>query len=209
TCEICKKGYSMSGGIARGRLAEERKAWRKNHPHTDWEGGYFPLTLYFSEDYPSKPPKCRFPQGFFHPNVYPSGTVCLSILNEDSVSCCCYKPSSLANVAVKCVMTCLCHMQGWRPAITVKQILVGIQDLLDQPNPADPAQTDGYHLFIQVRLIKIWMASFGGLVRAPICDLMLTCLLTYRILKSTEDAFDSKPSSILLLSSLTNSCLVS
>uniref|UniRef100_A0A804LCM9 UBC core domain-containing protein n=1 Tax=Zea mays TaxID=4577 RepID=A0A804LCM9_MAIZE len=140
----------MSGGIARGRLAEERKAWRKNHPHgfvakpeslpdgtvnlmiwqctipgkqgTDWEGGYFPLTLHFSEDYPSKPPKCKFPQGFFHPNVYPSGTVCLSILNEDS---------------------------GWRPAITVKQILVGIQDLLDQPNPADPAQTDGYHLFIQ------------------------------------------------------------
>uniref|UniRef100_F6GZZ2 UBC core domain-containing protein n=1 Tax=Vitis vinifera TaxID=29760 RepID=F6GZZ2_VITVI len=89
---------------------------------TDWEGGYFPLTLHFSEDYPSKPPKCKFPQGFFHPNVYPSGTVCLSILNEDS---------------------------GWRPAITVKQILVGIQDLLDQPNAADPAQTDGYQLFIQ------------------------------------------------------------
>ncbi|OVA19022.1 Ubiquitin-conjugating enzyme [Macleaya cordata] len=40
-------------------------------------------------------------------------------------------------------------ISGWRPAITVKQILVGIQDLLDQPNPADPAQTDGYHLFIQ------------------------------------------------------------
>ncbi|KAL6220395.1 PREDICTED: SUMO-conjugating enzyme SCE1 [Fragaria vesca subsp. vesca] len=140
----------MSGGIARGRLAEERKSWRKNHPHgfvakpetlpdgtvnlmvwhctipgkagTDWEGGYFPLTLHFSEDYPSKPPKCKFPANFFHPNVYPSGTVCLSILNEDS---------------------------GWRPAITVKQILVGIQDLLDQPNPSDPAQTEGYHLFIQ------------------------------------------------------------
>ncbi|CAK7347507.1 unnamed protein product [Dovyalis caffra] len=138
------------GGIARGRLAEERKSWRKNHPHgfvakpdsspdgsldlmvwkciipgkpgTDWEGGYFPLTLHFSEDYPSKPPKCKFPQGFFHPNIYPSGTVCLSILNED---------------------------YGWRPAITVKQILVGIQDLLDQPNPADPAQTDGYQLFVQ------------------------------------------------------------
>ncbi|CAN6460130.1 unnamed protein product [Victoria cruziana] len=104
----------MSGGIARARLAEERKAWRKNHPHgfvakpetlpdgtvnlmvwqctipgkagTDWEGGFYPLTLYFSEDYPSKPPKCRFRTGFFHPNVYPSGTVCLSILNEDCVS---------------------------------------------------------------------------------------------------------------------------
>lgn len=44
----------------------------------------------------------------------------------------------------------LAYVQGWRPAITVKQILVGIQDLLDQPNPADPAQTEGYHLFIQV-----------------------------------------------------------
>jgi len=36
----------------------------------------------------------------------------------------------------------------------VKQILVGIQDLLDQPNPADPAQTEGYHLFIQVANLK-------------------------------------------------------
>ena len=34
----------------------------------------------FSEDYPHKPPKCKFPQGFFHPNVYPSGTVCLRFL---------------------------------------------------------------------------------------------------------------------------------
>lgn len=28
-----KEEEAMSGGIARGRLAEERKAWRKNHPH--------------------------------------------------------------------------------------------------------------------------------------------------------------------------------
>ncbi|KAF3656307.1 SUMO-conjugating enzyme UBC9 [Capsicum annuum] len=90
--------------------------------YTDWEGGHYPLTMQFSEDYPSKPPKCKFPPNFFHPNVYPSGTVCLSILNEDS---------------------------GWRPAITVKQILVGIQDLLDLPNPDDPAQTDGYQLYMQ------------------------------------------------------------
>jgi ubiquitin-conjugating enzyme E2 I len=32
----------------------------------------------------------------------------------------------------------------------VKQILVGIQELLDAPNPADPAQTEAYQLFIQV-----------------------------------------------------------
>ncbi|GAQ83325.1 sumo conjugation enzyme 1 [Klebsormidium nitens] len=139
-------------GIARGRLAEERKVWRKNHPHgfvarpettsdgtlnlmtwhcsipgkkdTDWDGGFYPLTMLFSEDYPSKPPKCKFPVGFFHPNIYPSGTVCLSILNEDT---------------------------GWKPSITVKQILTGIQELLDAPNPSDPAQTDAYQLFVQDR----------------------------------------------------------
>ncbi|KAI3747886.1 hypothetical protein L6452_10608 [Arctium lappa] len=138
----------MAGGVALGRLTEERKAWRKNHPYgfvakpesrpdgsvnlmvwhctipgkvgTDWEGGYYPLTVNFTEEYPSKPPLCKFPPGFFHLNVYTSGAVCLSILNEQS---------------------------GWRPAITVRQLLVGIQDLLDTPNPASPAQSDLHRLF--------------------------------------------------------------
>ncbi len=71
---------------------------------TDWEGGYFPITIHFSEDYPSKPPKCKFPASFFHPNVYPSGTVCLSILNEDSVW-----PSNLSLFFVLQVF--LCHFE--------------------------------------------------------------------------------------------------
>lgn len=37
----------------------------------------------FSHDYPMKPPKCQFKPVLPHPNVYPSGTVCLSILNEE------------------------------------------------------------------------------------------------------------------------------
>lgn len=36
---------------------------------------------------------------------------------------------------------------GWKPAITMKQILLGIQDLLNDPNPLSPAQTDAYMLF--------------------------------------------------------------
>ncbi|KAJ1569656.1 E2 SUMO-conjugating protein ubc9, partial [Cladochytrium tenue] len=76
--------------------------------------------MIFPEDYPQKPPKCRFPSGLFHPNIYPSGTVCLSILNED---------------------------EDWKPAITVRQILLGIQALLDEPNPLSPAQADAYTMF--------------------------------------------------------------
>ncbi|KAF8702560.1 hypothetical protein HU200_032944 [Digitaria exilis] len=142
-----------SGGIARGRLAEERKSWRKNHPHgfvakpetmpdgsvnlmvwkcvipgkegTDWEGGYFPLTLEFPEDYPSNPPVCKFPAGFFHMNVYPTGAVCLSILGS-----------------------------AWKPSISMTQILVGIQDLLDNPNPASPAHHECYQLYKKVLIIS-------------------------------------------------------
>ena len=87
---------------------------------SDWEGGVYPITLLFPPEYPSKPPKCVFDYVLFHPNVYPSGTVCLSILNED---------------------------KGWAPTITVKQILVGIQTLLAEPNNLDPAQSEPFALF--------------------------------------------------------------
>ena len=33
---------------------------------------------------------------------------------------------------------------GWKPSITIKQLLIGIQDLLDNPNPDDPAQKEPY-----------------------------------------------------------------
>ncbi|ORZ11076.1 SUMO-conjugating enzyme ubc9 [Absidia repens] len=130
----------MSHGIARARLIEERKQWRKDHPHgffarpgknpdnslnvmhwncgipgkdnTPWENGVYKLSITF--------PEGKFVPPFFHPNVYPSGTVCLSILNED---------------------------EDWKPAITVKQVLTGIQDLLDDPNPESPAQSEAYKLF--------------------------------------------------------------
>ena len=139
-------------GIAIGRLSEERKNWRKDslpgfyaRPEkksdnstnlmkweigvpgkegTDWAGGVFKGVFLFSDEYPSKPPKCKFVPPLFHPNIYPSGTVCLSILNED---------------------------EGWRPAITVKQMLLGIQELLNNPNPNSPAQREAYDLFVKNR----------------------------------------------------------
>ncbi|GAB5370264.1 hypothetical protein AAMO2058_001477600 [Amorphochlora amoebiformis] len=134
--------------LARKRLATERKEWRKSHPHgfyarpdkkddgsqdlfrwvcgipgkkkTVWEGGIYKLTMKFPQDYPQKPPKCQFSPPLFHPNVYPSGTICLSILDED---------------------------KGWKPGITVKQILLGIQALLNEPNVKDPAQQEAYDLY--------------------------------------------------------------
>ena len=89
---------------------------------TPWEGGLYKGHMIFKEDFPSTPPKVKFVPPLFHPNVYPSGTVCLSLLDED---------------------------KDWRPAITIKQLLVGIQDLLNDPNIKDPAQAEAYTSFCQ------------------------------------------------------------
>uniref|UniRef100_A0A8C9F301 SUMO-conjugating enzyme UBC9 n=1 Tax=Pavo cristatus TaxID=9049 RepID=A0A8C9F301_PAVCR len=129
-------------GIALSRLAQERKAWRKDHPFgfvavptknpdgtmnlMNWEcaipGKKGPwLCMQVTSFFPSG----KFEPPLFHPNVYPSGTVCLSILEED---------------------------KDWRPAITIKQILLGIQELLNEPNIQDPAQAEAYTIYCQNRV---------------------------------------------------------
>ena len=92
---------------------------------TPWSGGVYKGFISFPEDYPSKPPKFTFVPPIFHPNVYPSGAVCLSILNES---------------------------EGWRPAITVKQVILGVRDLLDNPNNSDAAQQAAYDCFNKSRV---------------------------------------------------------
>ncbi|KDN44736.1 ubiquitin-conjugating enzyme 9 [Tilletiaria anomala UBC 951] len=132
------------------RLAQERKDWRKDHPFgfyarpqkagdggldlqvwdvgipgkegTPWAGGVYKLQMTFPNEYPAKPPKCKFVPPLFHPNVFPSGTICLSILDED---------------------------KGWKPAITIKQLLLGIQALLTEPNNDDPAQDEAYRIYLK------------------------------------------------------------
>jgi len=134
--------------LCQNRLNEERKAWRKDHPfgfvarpvknsqgvldlkrwecqipgkkNTIWDGGLFKVEVLFADEYPTKPPKCKFVPPLFHPNVYPSGTICLDILDE---------------------------AENWKPAITVKEILLGIQTLLDEPNQNSPAQAEAYQLY--------------------------------------------------------------
>jgi ubiquitin-conjugating enzyme E2 I len=121
--------------IAEKRLAEERKSWRKDHPFgfglkprgnfdgttnlmvwdasipgkvgTDWEGGVYGVTLEFSSDFPMKAPKCRFSPPIFHCNVLKSGAICLDIINA-----------------------------AWKPSNSLKELLIAIQLLLDEPNSA-------------------------------------------------------------------------
>lgn len=78
----------------------------------------YKIKIIFTEHYPSAAPKCQFTPPIPHPNIFPSGYVCLSLLNSD-----------------------------WKPAITLRQLLLGIQTLLDETNLKSPANNDMYCLY--------------------------------------------------------------
>jgi ubiquitin-conjugating enzyme E2 I len=91
---------------------------------TNWAGGLYKLKLTFPDDFPQAPPKVYFSPAIFHPNVFPSGALCLSITNAE---------------------------KGWKPSITLKQILLGVQELLDTPNCGDPANAEASTLYQKQR----------------------------------------------------------
>ncbi|VAH81619.1 unnamed protein product [Triticum turgidum subsp. durum] len=50
-------------------------------PETLYDGGYFNAIMSFPQNYPNSPPTVRFTSEMWHPNVYPDGRVCISILH--------------------------------------------------------------------------------------------------------------------------------
>ncbi|KAI9387642.1 hypothetical protein POPTR_010G206766v4 [Populus trichocarpa] len=50
-------------------------------PDTLYDGGFFNAIMSFPKNYPNSPPTVRFTSEMWHPNVYPDGKVCISILH--------------------------------------------------------------------------------------------------------------------------------
>ena len=85
-----------------------------------WEGAKIPMLLRYRGG-AHQPPICKFPPGFFHTNVYPSGTACVSTVNED---------------------------EGWSPEMSLPEVLFTVQQLLNHPNPNSPAQMQAYQVYV-------------------------------------------------------------
>ena len=87
---------------------------------TPWKGCLLPMLMEWKWG-ADKPPKCRFPRGIHHPNIYPSGTIAISNLNKE---------------------------ESWRPNITIPELLFSIQQILAHPDIHSPSQAEAYHSFV-------------------------------------------------------------
>ncbi|KAG0352564.1 Ubiquitin-conjugating enzyme E2 7 [Podila minutissima] len=95
-------------------------------PDTLYEGGFFRAIMTFPHDYPLMPPKLRFTTDMYHPNVYPDGVVCISILHPPGEDKWGYEKAS----------------ERWLPVHTVETILISVISMLSSPNDESPANIE-------------------------------------------------------------------
>eukprot|EP00274_Cyanoptyche_gloeocystis_P004619 CAMPEP_0196653620 /NCGR_PEP_ID=MMETSP1086-20130531/3275_1 /TAXON_ID=77921 /ORGANISM="Cyanoptyche gloeocystis , Strain SAG4.97" /LENGTH=167 /DNA_ID=CAMNT_0041984913 /DNA_START=89 /DNA_END=592 /DNA_ORIENTATION=- len=95
-------------------------------PDSPYEGGMFNAILSFPKDYPCSPPKMRFTSEMWHPNVYPDGRVCISILHPPGNDPYGYERPE----------------ERWSPVQTVETILLSVISMLCSPTDESPANID-------------------------------------------------------------------
>lgn len=96
------------------------------NPDSAYYGGYFKAKMSFPKNYPYSPPDFKFLRPLYHPNVYPDGRLCISILHapgEDEMS------GESAS-------------ERWSPAQRVESVLISILSLLDDAEVSSPANVD-------------------------------------------------------------------
>ncbi|KAI8081366.1 ubiquitin-conjugating enzyme/RWD-like protein [Halteromyces radiatus] len=95
-------------------------------PDTLYEGGFFRAIMTFPPTYPIMPPTLKFCTEMYHPNVYPDGTVCISILHPPGDDKYGYEQAS----------------ERWSPVHTVETILLSVISMLSSPNDESPANIE-------------------------------------------------------------------
>ncbi|PRP86791.1 hypothetical protein PROFUN_05008 [Planoprotostelium fungivorum] len=93
---------------------------------TAYEGGLFIAILKFPTDYPLSPPKMIFTTEMWHPNVYPNGEVCISILHPPGDD-----PMHYENAS-----------ERWSPVQSVEKILLSVVSMIAEPNDESPANIE-------------------------------------------------------------------
>jgi ubiquitin-protein ligase len=94
-------------------------------PDSPFEGGIFKCQFKFTTSYPNKPPEFKFISQIFHPNIYPDGKVCISILHE-----------GVDEFGYESIT------ERWCPSHSVDSVLMSILSMITNPNFESPANLD-------------------------------------------------------------------
>jgi len=121
-------------------------------PGTLYEGGYFRSHLSFPQDYPYSPPNFRFVTKMWHPNIYESGEVCISILHPP----------------VDDPQSGELPQERWNPTQTVRTILLSVISLLNEPNTFSPANVDASVMFRRWRDSKGRDKEYEHIIRKQV-----------------------------------------
>ena len=113
----------------------EKKSFVSGPQDTVFEDGVFIARLTFPQDYPLNPPKMKFLSKIFHPNIYPDGRVCISILHAPGDDPLGYEKSS----------------ERWSPVQSVEKVLLSVMSMLAEPNTESPANVDAAKMWREGR----------------------------------------------------------
>jgi len=91
-----------------------------------FNGGYFKAEMTFTDEYPYQPPKFRFLIPITHPNIYPDGQLCISILHKPGED----------------IMSGEDASERWSPLQGAESVLRSVLLLLDDPEINSPANVD-------------------------------------------------------------------
>ncbi|KAH6652154.1 ubiquitin-conjugating enzyme/RWD-like protein [Truncatella angustata] len=91
-----------------------------------YKNAYLKCEMMFTEEYPYAPPSFKFQIPIYHPNVYPDGRVCISILHQPG------EDSTSGEAAC----------ERWSPLQGVESVLRSVLLLLDDPEISSPAHVD-------------------------------------------------------------------
>jgi ubiquitin-conjugating enzyme E2 G2 len=131
-------------GITAGPVSEDNffewEALLAGPDDSPFEGGLFPALLKFPKDYPLSPPTMTFQCSLFHPNIYPSGDVCISILHAPGDDQWGYEKAS----------------ERWSPVQSVEKVLLSVMSMLAEPNDESPANIDA---------AKMWRNDYAQYVK--------------------------------------------
>ncbi|XP_062016108.1 ubiquitin-conjugating enzyme E2 7 isoform X1 [Rosa rugosa] len=109
-------------------------------PDTLYEGGFFNAIMSFPSNYPNSPPTVKFTSELWHPNVYPDGRVCISILHPPGDDPNGYELASERWTPVHTISSS-CISQFFHTEV-VESIVLSIISMLSSPNDESPANVE-------------------------------------------------------------------